>query len=198
MAPIIGNHDVPRFISDINGDQVYQPRLSTPQRPRREHPYALLKMAWAFLLTQPGAPVIFYGDELGLPGANDPDNRRDMVWGEGVTAFETEVLEQVQALGRARRCSDALRRGRRETLFVHDDLYIYGRDAQDGHPALVILNRSDEETMALELDIPESWRHKEGAFKDLFGAPVVHLDGSRVGLSVPPKSAAVLLTECVE
>ncbi|MEZ4467302.1 MAG: hypothetical protein R3F43_23360 [bacterium] len=40
-----------------------------------------LRLAQAFVLTVPGAPVLYYGDEFGLPGVGDPDNRRPMRFG---------------------------------------------------------------------------------------------------------------------
>ena len=46
----------------------------------RQTAFERLAIAFAFLLTTRGAPLIYYGDEIGMPGAGDPDNRRFMQW----------------------------------------------------------------------------------------------------------------------
>jgi glycosidase len=86
------------------------------------------------LYTAPGIPFLYYGDEIAMPGGNDPDNRRDMVWtgdlssvgmgGTSLTSQQAALQEDIAALGRARRDHVALRRGRRVPLYVTDDVYV--------------------------------------------------------------------------
>lgn len=195
MAPFLGNHDVPRFISAINGDRTDAPRVVAPALPQREAPFELLKMGWAFVLTQPGAPVIYYGDEVGMPGANDPDNRRDMIFGEGLTGDQREVLTWTRRLGALRRCSAALRRGARQTIVVDDDLYVYGRDAGDGHPVMVVLNRAAEPA-PVTVTVPEGWAlDAEASWRDMLGA-ALRVEDRQISLVVPPATAAVLVSNC--
>lgn len=194
MAPILGNHDVPRFISDMNGDTLYSPRQVQPQRPTQARPYALLKAAWAFILSQPGAPVIYYGDELGMPGANDPDNRRDMRFGEQLTAQEREVLAWVARLTQARRCAVALRRGQRITLEAGLSTYAQLRDAQDGYPALSMLNRS-EDAARLTVTLPAATTLAEDATFTAIGAQVISWDAPQLVVELPPQSGALILTD---
>jgi neopullulanase len=199
MAPILGNHDVARFVSDMNGDQLWQPRTRPAPVPDRDKPYDLLKIAWTFLLTQPGAPVIYYGDEIGLPGASDPDNRREMHFDSDLSARESAVLEHVRRLGQARTCSKALRRGLRRTLLVNDNLYIYARDAGDGFPAVVVMSRASV-PRALTIMLPDDISlDSQAAFADLFGA-TVSATGRSIELSLAPRGSAVLLAEstCLE
>jgi len=199
MAPILGNHDVPRFISDMNGDLLWQPRDNPPETPTTDKPYDLLKIAWTFLLSQPGAAVIYYGDEYGMPGASDPDNRRNMRFSEELNDREKSVLSHVSRLGRVRACSRAMRQGTRQTLFVNENLYIYGRDSGDGYPVIVILNRA---TLPREIaiSIPEEWVLAEDAvFKNLFGSQV-EINDLKIKTVVPPRSSALILSEaaCLE
>lgn len=156
MAPMLGNHDVPRFISDVNGDTVWSPGQVQPGPPQSEAPYRALEQAWSFVLTQPGAPVIYNGDEYGEPGAYDPDNRRNTRFAERLAPRERQVLEHTARTGRARACSVALRRGARHTLYASADLYVYGREAGDGRPAVVMLNTSSV-ALAVEVELPEDW-----------------------------------------
>ncbi len=59
---LLDSHDTPRFLTGCRGDR------------------AALKMAWLFLCLFPGAPCIYYGDEVGLAGREDPDCRRGFPW----------------------------------------------------------------------------------------------------------------------
>ncbi len=199
MAPILGNHDVARFVSDMNGDPLWQPYTRPAPTPESDKPYDLLKIAWTFLLTQTGAPVIYYGDEIGLPGAGDPDNRREMRFDSGLDARETILLAHVARLGQARACSRALRRGVRRTLFVNENLYVYARDAGDGFPAVVALSRASV-PRALTITLPSDLQlDQQAAFGDLFGA-AVSAEGRSIELTLAPRGSAVLLTKtaCLE
>jgi glycosidase len=194
MAPFLGNHDVPRFISDVNGDPLWQPRTNPPQQPQGARPYRLLRLGWSFVMTQSGAPIIYYGDDIGLAGANDPDNRRGMVLGdEGLLAEQVATRDHVRALGQARRGSLALRRGERKTLSVEARVYVYGRDAGDGYPAVVALNAGDA-AQVVEVEVP--WALAPDASPaDLFGvASVEALSAGRWRVSLPPLHGAVILT----
>jgi len=146
MAPILGNHDVPRIISDFQGDPLWAPRTEPAPEIHQESAYALLKMAWTFILTQPGAPVIYYGDEFGMEGANDPDNRRNMKFGSALHPAEAKILEHVQALGSLRACSEVLRSAEVALEYVDDDLYIYKKAIEDKE-AWIYLNRSDSQRL---------------------------------------------------
>jgi glycosidase len=83
MGNITGNHDIPRFASLAGGG------LSFTEDPRKagwsrtvgignDIAYPRMAMLMAFLTAIPGVPVIYYGDEIAMPGAGDPDNRRMM------------------------------------------------------------------------------------------------------------------------
>ncbi len=199
MAPILGNHDVPRFVSDVNGDELWQPRRHPAPSPKTEKPYDLLKIAWTFLLTQPGAPVIYYGDEIGLVGASDPDNRRDMRFGDELNSKESSVLEHVRRLGRARACANALRQGTRRTLVVNENLYIYIRDADDGFPCVVVLSRATV-GRDLSISIPEDIKLAgDVRFVDVLGAYSATV-GRTIELVLPPRTSALLLSrqDCLE
>ena len=148
MSPFLGNHDILRFATDAanngegpwgatedwmvgGGDQVTQGDLIDRQ-----------SMAFAFTLTQPGLPLIYYGDEIGLAGDGDPDNRRFMTFDPYLSANQEELLGRVRTIGQTRRGSTALRRGVRRQLWVDDNLLVYARDAGGGDAAIVALNKN--------------------------------------------------------
>lgn len=119
--------------------------------------YARLRRAFAVLYTLPGIPFLYYGDELAMPGGNDPDNRRDMVFdgplaslamsGSSLRTEQTDLRTFVAALGRARQASVAWRRGRRVPLLVSADLYVVAWVGdRPGEVAIMIANRGGDVT----------------------------------------------------
>lgn len=165
MSPFLGNHDIPRFVTEALGNG-QSPFGGTPDV-MAEGPAATIveaqwnvinrmSMAFAFLLTQGGVPLIYYGDEIGLAGAADPDNRRMMLW--QWNAGQRELLERVKKLGQARQALTPLRRGQRKELWVDDDLYVYARYMPQGDAVIVAMNkgfgpRSEQVTFPAELGL---------------------------------------------
>ncbi len=164
-SPFLGNHDVARFISiaanqieaDANG-QAWGNR--PPASISTDEPFDRTKWAFTFLLTQRGVPLIYYGDEIGMPGAGDPDNRRMMRFAN-LAPREADLLDFVRRVGVARKQSRALRFGTRDTLQLERDLYVYLRSTADD-AALVVINRGAERTITVSalraLSFPTSLR----------------------------------------
>ncbi|MEZ4239218.1 MAG: alpha-amylase family glycosyl hydrolase [Myxococcota bacterium] len=153
MSPFVGNHDMSRFLTAAAGDDPDHVWTAPPPQPDDEVPYRKLLAAQALVLGLPGAPVLYYGDEYGLAGGNDPDNRR--AWPAAPTALQAWTRERIARLGRTRRCSDALRLGVREPLLADGPVYAMRR-RWGGAEAVVVLNASpDDRTVAL--DLPGTW-----------------------------------------
>lgn len=147
MSPFLGNHDIPRFATEAAGND-QGPFGQTPDLiasgPTTEidQPDLInrISMAFAFVLTQPGVPLIYYGDEVGLAGGPDPDNRRMMP--QSLNANQLEILRRVQELGQARSQIGALRGEARKELWLDDSMYVYLRGRAD-EIALVAMNKGD-------------------------------------------------------
>jgi len=121
-----------------------------------------LERVFGFLLTARGIPMIYYGDEIGMTGGNDPDNRRDFPggWREDVhNAFEASgrsaeqqsLLGQVERLTRLRAGSAALRRGRMVDLLVEDRAYAFARVTAEEQIVVAINNAPDAVTLHIPL-----------------------------------------------
>ncbi len=199
MSPFFGNHDVARFLTQaagmLLGDGKDQAWNAPPGSPTDNAGYIKLRLALTFLGTQPGVPLLYYGDEIGMPGAADPDNRRRMKW-EGYSTEEAATLTHLQKVGAARRELIALRRGARTTAWVDDDLYVYARfvaatGTSPARVALVGINRSwspRSESVPVPMNVPLA----EGTVVTdrLSGAQMTVMSG-KLQVTLPPHSSAI-------
>jgi len=134
MSPLVGNHDKGRFMAYADadlpaGEKVKEEEVGWNNPPKVDDPsnYSKLELAQAFMMAIDGVPMIYYGDEIGMTGAGDPDNRRDMRFGDKVSADEQRVLENFKKLGAIRRENPALRYGSRRTVQADHDIYAFVR-----------------------------------------------------------------------
>lgn len=196
MASWIGNHDIPRPIHFANGEIAScrstndvggawtEGRWAQPSEPE---PYERLALAYAVMMTNPGIPTLYYGDELGLAGGPDPDNRRMMPWEDDPMAPallppQVALREKVRALARMRGAHPVLSRGQRETLVSDTHTWVYRMTGCDQADVVVALNRDDE---TLEVELPT------GSYTDLLAGGTVQ-GGT---LALPPRSYRVLEAE---
>lgn len=152
MSTWLGNHDLgrvihmaedtPRWGEYDNGQNLAwanQPTLPTSRRP-----FERLANGVAVLLTNRGAPLIYYGDEIGLPGGGDPDNRRMMAF-TGLTDDQQWLKQRIATLLKLRLAHPALREGQRTTLSVAPDSWAWSMKA-GADVVVMALNRSDVDT----------------------------------------------------
>lgn len=188
LGLMIGNHDVTRFVSEVVGDANVDPWGEAPPiQPTGSEPYARQALALGLVLTLPGAPVLYYGDEVGLAGGRDPDNRRVMPLPDEFLPEQRKVLEGTRRLVQARRCFPSLRRGERVPLHASADTWAFMRDVGDTGPVVVIAHRG-EATDAL----PLSGRIYPGAYLDLVTGQRVVLEAGGE-LALEPWSLRVLV-----
>lgn len=140
MGLTIGNHDVARFASVAAGDGSGDPWTPAAQSTDAAV-YAKERMALGMVYTLPGAPVVYYGDEVALAGHADPDSRRVMPSEASLSAEQTATRDFVTKLARARACSTALRRGTYRTLAVDAERLVFAREA-GADVAIVVVQRS--------------------------------------------------------
>lgn len=188
MSTFIGNHDMPRpihFAQDIpewDGEWDDGKDLAwdnKPGLPAGTSAFERLGNAFTILFTTKGIPLVYYGDEVGLPGAGDPDNRRLMQW-SGYSAGQKQLLAHVKKLGKIRADHPALRRGARRTLGATSHTLAYEMTSAE-ETLYVVVNRGDT---------PRSVGGLPG------GALTNLLTGSSVGgpsVKVPARSAMILV-----
>lgn len=196
MSPFLGNHDVTRFLSRAAGQIGSNPQeqawLAPPAAPGADDPYERMFLAFAFLLTQPGLPLVYYGDEIGTPGTADPDNRRFLKAEKDLTPREQKLLERVRILGKARGTYVGLRRGARRAIHTDGDGYVFVRGT--GKDAVIVAENRGTTTRTVKIPLPAELGLAEGqAFKDLFGGLPVKVNAGALEIVFGPRSVALLV-----
>ncbi|MCG6927935.1 MAG: cyclomaltodextrinase N-terminal domain-containing protein [Acidobacteria bacterium] len=183
LVTFLGLHDVARFMNE--------PQASP----------ASLRAAYTLLTTVRGSPLVYYGDEIAMPGGGDPDNRRDFPGGwpddprnafaaSGRTAPEEEVFAHLRRLLHLRRDLEPLRRGRMVNLAVNEESWVYAR-VLGGEVAVVALN-ADEAPATIEAPVaPVGWADGTVLDDRLGSGVVLVVDDGRLRLTLPPMASAV-------
>ena len=181
----LGTHDTPRILtllgvgSDCGGETKEQRsrRRLTPEE--RELGVKRLKLGSLVQYCFPGSPTLYYGDEAGMEGFEDPFNRRPYPWG----GEDRDLVAWFSALGAARRDHPALRRGDIRYLAARGGLLAFSRSAE-GEVLLCACNAGTEPA---ELPL-------EGRWADLWEGslcPAGEEEGTSL-LSLPPLTGRLL------
>jgi glycosidase len=178
LVTFLGNHDVPRFM--------HEQHATTDS----------LKLAFTFLLTLRGTPCIYYGDEIAMPGANDPDNRHDFPGGwkgdprsafeaSGRTSQESAVFEHFQKLAALRAKLELLRRGNFVELVVGNSAWAFARESAAGTVIVAISNGAESAGMTIPYK-------SDGLFKSELGVtPDLAVRDGHGAVRLPPHSAEI-------
>ncbi|TKD13267.1 hypothetical protein E8A74_01580 [Polyangium fumosum] len=150
MSTFIGNHDLPRVIHLAQQNPLWSDSWdggknmnwqNQPGLPAGQDAFERMANGFTLIMTTRGVPLIYYGDEIGLPGAGDPDNRRFMQW-SGYSAGQTLLRTHLEKLGQIRKDHVALRRGKRSSLWASNDTMAY-KMVHSTETVYVAINRGD-------------------------------------------------------
>lgn len=130
MLNLIDSHDTSRFLYEAGED------------------IEKLKLAVFFQMTCIGIPMIYYGDELGTTGGNEPDCRRTINFEKG----NKELLNYYKVLILIRKNSDALMHGEFKTVLADKDVYAYKRFTRQEEIINIFNNSSEAQSIEIEAD----------------------------------------------
>lgn len=169
---LLGSHDAPRALTVLGGD------------------VAALRLAFVLQLTLPGAPCVYYGDEIAMTGYDDPDCRRS--YPAEPDAGDQGLRDFVATLIGARHHHVALRRGAVRVAAAIGDAVVLERMAE-GRRALVAVNAGRSSQRVDVADTKGGWQPVPGLVTA--GAELHEADGARDRLSVtlPPQGSAVFV-----
>lgn len=174
LVTFTGNHDTRRFMGEEG---------MTPEK---------MKAAFGLLMTLRGIPQIYYGDEIAMPGGDDPDNRRDFPGGwpgdaqnaftqQGRTAEQQKLFSYVRDLTALRRQHSALRNGHQWTIGASERYFAYLRD-DGGEKILVIFNEGND---GISLPLSDTPMESAKSLEPLMGAPRAEVEGGEVKIAAP-------------
>ena len=181
----LDTHDTPRFLTLMGAGGEYRDQskewranfhLSPKQRRRGKD---LLRAASLLLFCFPGSPTIYYGDEAGMEGFEDPFNRQTYPWGHE----DRELLDWYRALGQVRKKYQALRRG--------SIRYVYGKG-----PLLAFVRREGKQRLLCAFNASENpqgmFLEGEGTPEAVLGRANVEMEDNGFSITVPPQSGVLM------
>jgi glycosidase len=182
LVPFFANHDVPRFASAEGSSLAKQ------------------KLAFGLTLTLRGIPEIYYGDEIGMPGGADPDNRRDFPGGwigdsndaftrAGRTREQQEVFAYVQALLKFRVEHEALRGGRLWHLASDEASYVFVRESEEER--LVVAFNNSGKPRELRIPLKDTPVQKAAEIQLMFGEAKAELASGEIHMTMPAQSISI-------
>ena len=185
-------------LSQATGNPKYNVRKPNEDEIRLQKLFAIMQMTYV------GAPLIYYGDEVGMWGANDPDCRKPMVWDDlvyedevtnpdqskrspDVVSLNSDLLDHYKLLIKIRNQHTALQTGAYKTMVCDDDSNIFGFKRFDENETIIVLLNNSHNDHVVKPNL-------KGKYKDLLTEKKYRLDDkSEIKLSA--KWGAILLME---
>ncbi len=186
MGNIMDSHDKIRYMAyadgnlEINDGRAAEIAWTDPPKVNHPSSYEKLKVYMSYLLTIPGVPIIYYGDEIGMTGAADPDNRRMMRFGNELNDYEKQTLRDVSKLVHIRKENSALRYGDFLTLQADENIYAYIRSDMNER-ILTVINKSSNK-QKLEFTLPQIYKVKNA--RDLVSGKEFEVKGNKISFNV--------------
>jgi len=192
MGNMSGNQDRARFMAYATGEIAFEEdaKLAGWTRDiekRTQEGFDKLAQMHAFNLTIPGIPCIYYGDDIGMTGGNDPDNRR-MMYFEGWNTQEQQLFKNISTLATLRQNHLGLLYGDFQFLDSGNKKVLSFVRSYFGKHAIVVLNKSDE---SVDLSIPLPAYLNQSGLRTLDGSPVT-VKESAISINVPPRGFQIV------
>lgn len=187
MGNIMDSHDKVRFMAyadgaiKMQGVDTREMAWNNPPTVHDPKSYDKAKLYFAYMFTIPGLPVVYYGSEFGMTGADDPDNRRMMRFNDSLSVYEKQMLNETQKIIKMRNQHPALRYGDFLTLQADNSIYAYIRSDMNER-ILVVLNKN-ENPQSIELQLAEFYNAKE--LVDVISGEKIEVKKNKMRTTIP-------------
>jgi glycosidase len=145
-----------------------------------------LKMAFLFQMAFPGAPAIYYGDEVGMEGGKDPDSRRAFPWNE--EEWAQDLRTWVKTLISVRKRTPCLRRGDFSCLNAENGSYAFSRTT--GEEKVIIALNASSKARRLEIQCSSLGLNEGRSLQDFMTGEKHVVSGGKISLNLPGWSGA--------
>jgi len=212
MLNLIDSHDTDRLSSMIlNPDDWFDHRCNVRDnrdfqiRKPTDAERAVQKLVLVFQMTYLGAPSVYYGDEAGMWGGDDPDDRKPMLWPEmqyedetthpygaprprDVNKFDQSLFDFYKKVIGIRKSSAAFTAGSFHTLMTDDqrEVLVYLRQAENAKAIVVFNNSAAQHAINIPFAETKGWR-------DALNNAPVRVSKDKIQLTLPAQSAAILI-----
>ncbi|MCU0882825.1 MAG: glycoside hydrolase family 13 protein [Hyphomonadaceae bacterium] len=158
-----------------------RPRLKTTVPDLRDRTFL-----WQLMVTLPGAPLLYYGEELGFEGGDDPEMRAPMDW-VAVAEGTTPELALIQRLLGVRNGNDGLKVGDC-VILACDHLLGFVRHTASVRDTVVVLANPTQEPVTETVLVPDAWLMNMNGLTDLFSNARVMVAAGLLTVTVPPRT----------
>lgn len=191
MMNLVDSHDTTRLLSYLDGidddrnqkeiDQAFPSYENTSEAAKqKQYLVALMQFTYA------GAPTVYYGDELGMVGADDPDDRRAMIWGEG----NEKLVKWYAKLAAIRNNYPALRTGTVEPVSGTDtEILSYVRSDKDDKMLVIMNNAATEKEVTINA---ENVGMTASELSDLITGTKISVTDGTIKVTVPAYNGVIL------
>ncbi len=168
----LDSHDMSRFLTLARGD------------------LSALKLATLFQMTYTGAPSIYYGDEIGMTGGHDPENRKAFPWNDP-ESWNRELLHDFQRLISLRKSHVSLRRGAYVPLLAKGNIHIHARRSNE-EAAIIALNVG-KSNQTVDLPVGRDLAVEGSLFEDAWSKQAFSVEAGLIsGMQLAPREGRVL------
>jgi len=167
---LLDSHDMPRFLSILNEDK------------------QSFKLATLFQMTYPGAPCVYYGDEIGLTGGKDPGCRKSFPWDE--KAWDIDLRTEFKRLISLRKDHAALRTGDYIPLFADNQAMGYIR--KNNSETFIILINNSSESITLDVELKDYFSKNATIVDVLSGEVLDNFNNCLHNITISSKTGLIL------
>lgn len=218
MQNLFGSHDTDRPLSRIvnRGITNYLDKnsffdKSNPRNKKYRHrkpnyeEYKIFKLMVIFQMTYPGAPMIYYGDEVGMWGANDPSCRKPMIWEDinydderflpgglkrrkaDKVEVNTDLLNHYKKIIEIRNSNPVLQSGDYKDLLINNSDRIYAFSRTLNNSTVIVIINNDNEDHKIELNAEEAV-----LAKDILNNKNISIENKLLSINIKGKWAAII------